>query len=490
MGATGPQKDNLKEEIEKVQIELRRVLAAMPAPEGSVDWRVEFAEVFDQRGGFDIVVANPPYLRQESLKSYKTDLARLYPSVYRGRADILVYFYARAVQLLRSGGELSFITSNKYMRASYGDKLRRLLTTFLTIGQIIDFGDLPLFTATAYPSILVGKKDAPQNSLRLRVANLATPIRRVLTNRGHSVTSETVNKTMDSLPQLLKDHGIPDYPHTLLQMNGWIFEDPELIGLSERLLKEGTQLGSLVQGHIYRGVVTGLNKAFVIDLAKRDELIAADSRSTEVIFPWLRGKDIKRWRAEWAGLYIIFANRGIDIELFPAIKEHLSNFRTLLEQRATSHLHPWFELQQPQEGIYHHFAYHKIIWPDIAREVRFAFDMDGSYLGNTGYIMPTGSLWMLAILNSDLIEFLLCQITSSLRGGFVRLIHQYISRLPVVTPDANLQRRLTAIAQSGVGGDPEDNDELNDMVYWLYGLSDRDVALVRGWFERRSLTTG
>ena len=149
-------------------------------------------------------------------------------------------------------------------------------------------------------------------------------------------------------------------------------------------------------------------------------------------------------------------------------------------------MHPWYELQQPQEGIYHHFSQHKIVWPDIAREVRFAYDMDESYLGNTGYIMPTDSLWMLAVLNSHLIEFLLCQITSSLRGGFVRLIHQYVSRLPVVSPDATLQLRLTAIAQLGVSGETVD-DELNDIVYWLYGLSERDIGLVKSWFERRSL---
>ena len=489
MGATGARKDRLKEQIEELQNELRRVLADTLAGPDLIDWRVEFAEVFDRSGGFDIVVANPPYLRQESLTSQKTNLAHLYPDVYRGRADILVYFYARAIQLLRRDGVLAFITSNKYMRASYGDKLRRHLATFLSIVQIIDFGDLPLFTAAAYPSILVGKKDATQDSFPLRVADLATPVRRVLTIRGKSVTSETVNKTMDSLPQLLKDNGIQNYPQTLLHESGWILEDPRLISLSERLMDLGTPLGEFANGHIYRGVVTGLNKAFVIDQAKRDELITKDSRSAELIKSWLRGKDIKLWRTEWAGLYVIFANRSIEIDQYPAVKGHLSQFRSFLEQRATSHLHPWYELQQPQEGIYHQFTRPKIIWPDIAREVRFAYDMDEGYLGNTGYFMPTDSLWMLALMNSDLIEFLLCQITSSLRGGFVRLIFQYIIRLPIVVPESNLQLRLAAIAQSGVDGEPVDKDGLNDLVYWLYGLSENDVALVKGWFERRSLGT-
>ena len=149
-------------------------------------------------------------------------------------------------------------------------------------------------------------------------------------------------------------------------------------------------------------------------------------------------------------------------------------------------MHPWYELQQPQEGIFHYFSRHKIVWPDIAREVRFAYDTDGCYLGNTGYIMPTESMWMLAVLNSQLFEFLLCQIASSLRGGFVRLIHQYVSRLPFVTPDSLLQNRLMDIAQTCVSGDTVGDDELNDIVYGLYKLSDREVALITDWFERRS----
>ena len=490
MGATGAQKDNLKEKIEEVQDELRRVLVALPAPAGSVDWRVEFAEVFDRRGGFDIVVANPPYLRQESLKSYKTNLARLYPNVYRGRADILVYFYARAVQLLRSGGELSFITSNKYMRASYGDKLRHLLTAFLTINQIIDFGDLPLFTATAYPAILVGKKHSTKGSLRLRVADLATPIRCILSIQGKSVTSETVNKTMDSLPQLLRDHGFSNYPHEMLQKSGWILENPELVNLSGLLLEQGTPFGKFTRGHIFMGVKTGFNEAFVIGQVRRDELINADARNEKLIKPWLRGRDIIRWHPKWAGRYIIFANRGIRIEQYPAIYEHLLEFRSSLEQRATSQLHPWYELQQPQEGIYKQFSQPKIMWPGIARSARFAFDENGRFVNNATFFTPTNSMWMLPLLNSNLIEFLLCQITNSLRGGYLQLFTQYMTRLPIVTPEASLQLRLATFAHAGVNGEPVDEDELNDMVYWLYGLSDRDVALVKDWFERRSLTTG
>ena len=253
-------------------------------------------------------------------------------------------------------------------------------------------------------------------------------------------------------------------------------------------MKQGTPLGEFVDGRIYRGVVTGLNEAFVIDQAKRDTLVTVDSRSDEIIKPWFRGRDIKRWAPEWEGLYIIFTRRGVDIDRYPSIREHLEQYRPQLEQRATASLHPWYELQQPQEGIYAEFDQPKIIWPDIARASRFAFDATGGYLGNTAYAMPTDSTWLLAFMNSDLAEFLLCQTTSSLRGGFLRLIYQYMTQLPIVHPSPAIQQRLASIAQTGVAGYPLDADELNRTVYDLYSLSADDVSLISAWLEQRNLS--
>ena len=166
----------------------------------------------------------------------------------------------------------------------------------------------------------------------------------------------------------------------MLKKDGWVLEDPALVRLFEHLMNQGTPLGQFVKGRIYYGIKTGLNEAFVIDQTKRDELIEEDPRSAELIKPWLRGRHIRRWKAHSPGLYIIFTSRGVDIDQYPAIEEHLKWFRGALEQRATAHLHPWFELQQPQEGIYHEFANHKIVWPDITSQVRFAYDSNGSYL--------------------------------------------------------------------------------------------------------------
>lgn len=483
MGSTGAEKDRLREEVEELQDQLKSARAEASPPPEVVDWSVEFAEVFDKRGGFDIAVANPPYVRQELLTYLKSDLVSLYPSVHSGRADILIYFFARAEQLLRDGASIALITSNSFTKRKYGEKLRGFLAKQFTISTLIDFGEVKIFDATVEAFILIGRKTLPLSGSKVNGHNLYPLLNRKI---GRSGKAERAREEMGRLSEhLVAERSV--FPQTRLGCSEWRIEDEDINRIFGRLMRRGSPLGKFVHGQIFRGIVTGFNKAFVIDRAKRDELIAADLRSADLINPWLRGKDIKRWRAEHAGLYIIFVNRGIDIEMYPAIEEHLSHFRPKLEQRATSHLHPWYELQQPQEGIYLHFSKQKIVWPDISRDVRFALDMEESYLGNTGYMLPTDMLWLLGVLNSDLTEFLVCQITGSLRGGFVRLIHQYISRLPIEVPEATLQRRLTDIAQWGANGETVDDDELNDIVYGLYRLSQSDIALVKNWFERRSL---
>ncbi len=477
-----------KAEIERLHGELRETLGGVAVAEGVVDWRIVFAEVFAARAGFDVVIANPPYVRYEQIGSAKPMLAGLYPSVHQGRADILVYFFARAIELLSLGGLLAFITSNKYMRVGYGKKLRGFLAANLSINQVIDFGDLPVFTATSYPAVLVGRKGPVEEGHELRVADLAAPVRRELIDRGLRVTPESMIRAVERLPDHLSCHGHADYSQSFLRPSGWALEDPDLIRLFERLMNQGMPLGEYVDERIHLGVITGLNQAFVISRDRRGELVDADPKSAEIIKPWLRGRDIRRWTPDWAELYIIFTHRGVDIDRYPAIREHLERHRTHLEQRATAHLYPWYQLQQPQEGIFQEFDRPKIIWPEFARSVRFCLDTDGRYVNNKCYIMPIASMWILTVLNSPLIEFLLCQIASSLRGGFLQLYYDYTSRLPIICPSPSLQRQLESVARTGAAGESVDTDQLNAIVYDLYDLSANDIALINDWFERRSLS--
>ena len=254
----------------------------------------------------------------------------------------------------------------------------------LTIDRIIDFGEVSVFDAVVEPYVLIGHKTTPEANKMLVGHNLHAPLTRSLGGRG---SVERVREEIQGLSEYLETE-VSYFPQSRLTDSEWRIEGEEINLLFERLMNLGTPLGEFVNGRVYRGVVTGLNEAFVINQDKRDELIQEDPRSVEIIKPWLEGKDIRRWKASSSGLYIIFTNRGMDISKYPAIEDHLRWFRDDLEGRATAHLHPWYELQQPQEGIYHEFALAKIVWPEFARSIRFTFDPEGSYVNNKCYVIP------------------------------------------------------------------------------------------------------
>ena len=391
----GFEKARLRDEIAAARKQVQADLGGAAVPEGVIDWRVEFAEVFAARGGFDIAIANPPYERQEQISGSKRDLKLLYPDVYTGTADYYVYFYNRAVQSLRDGGLLAFISSNKYMRAGYGKKLRAYLSSSLTLSEVVDFGDLPVFTATAYPSVIVGRKLSADADLPLRVADLVMPIRRDVMSKGLPVTTEAVNRSLDGLPTLLDWHAVSDYPRSMLGEDGWVLEDIALVRLFERLMNTGTPLGEFVEGRIYYGIKTGLNEAFVIDQSKRDQLVAADPSSADMIKPWLRGRDIKRWRADWGEQYVIAIQNSGDASAnnpwaareseesaravfrghYPALHEHLSQFEEGLRKRSDQGRF-WWELRAC--AYYPEFDHPKIIFGHFINGATFAFDPSGS----------------------------------------------------------------------------------------------------------------
>ena len=343
--------------------------------------------------------------------------------------------------------------------------------------------------------MLVGRRSDDSAENALSVADLAGPVRVELSNSNLKVNPESVRGVLEDLDGLLARSETGEFPQVMLKKDGWVLEDPALIRLFERLMAQGTPLGDFVKGSVYRGIVTGLNEAFVIDQEKRDELVEEDPRSIELIKPWLRGRDIKRWKPDSPRLYIIFANRGIDIDRYPAIEAHLRWFRSDLEKRATAHVHPWYELQQPQEGIYREFARPKIVWPDIAPEARFAYDTAGSYIDATCFFVPTDSRWMLTVMNSGLVEFFLCQATSTLRGGFLRPKRQYMVPLPIVTPDAEAQAGLESLANEILYVESPDlisgiEREIDAIVFDVYGLSAPERKLVLDWLGERREALG
>jgi adenine-specific DNA-methyltransferase len=471
-------------------------------------WPVAFPDILQPgrpTSGFDVVLANPPYIRQEKLDASDQESYRqAFPEVYAGTADILVSFYARALQILRPGGWLSFITSNKYMRAAYGEDLRGYLPQSVAIHRVMDFGDLPLFEANgkhvaSYPAVLIGRKNGDRQDHMLRVADLTYPIRRRLAQADLKVNPENVRWVLEDLGGLLEAIEVPEYPQVLLRKEGWILEDPAMVRLFERLMNQGRPLGEVVKGRLFRGVTTGLNEAFVIDQAKRDELVAEDPRSAELIKRWLRGKDIKRWRAEWAGLYLIFTRRGTDIEGYPAIKEHLTWWRDRLEPKKTSNqpgpgrkpgIYKWFEIQDSTD-YYPGFEQHKVIFNRFINGPTFAYDESGFFHNDACYFIVTPSPAIAAIVNSKLGWWLLSHLCTPLQNGYLQVFVQFLEPLPVPHMDNTLENRLSVLARSlsKNASNSVAEAEVEELVADAYGLSGTEVKMVQEWFDLRSALT-
>jgi len=432
-------------------------------------WRLDFAEVFADQGGFDVVIANPPYVRMEEIKEFKAYFKQTYLQVYEGRADLFVYFYHVGLDMLRPNGVLTFISSNKFMRARYGEGLRQLLANATTLVTVIDFGDLPIFEATTYPSVLVMRKQGPAY--------------------GHTVLALTVDdmQVISQLPSIVRKEGWQQ-PQKSLRRDGWTLMRPEMMALVRKLRETGTPLGKYVNGQLYRGVVTGYNKAFVIDQSTRDRLVAEDPHSAEIIKPWLRGRDVKRWRVDLAGLHVIFTYHGIDIDRFPVIRAHLEPFRGRLEQRATSAHHAWYELQQPQMGIYPEFDKPKIVWPNLCIEPRFALDLDRCYVSAPANILPIApdDLFLVGILNSSVVSWFMKRIAAERAGGFIEYKPIYVTQIPIpdTTPaqraaiEALVRKLLDAKGQGPQVAEWE--RELNALMYELYGLTEGEIGVVGG----------
>lgn len=467
--AHGGMKRDLKEQIDQQ----KREIASWARQEATAgfDWAVEFAEVFHNgadSSGFDIVLANPPYVRQELIKEQKPALKQTYGDLYTGTADLYVYFYVRALQLLKPGGMLAFISSNKWLRANYGKKLRTLLAESTTLDSLIDFGDLPLFGAIAYPMIVVARRQAPTES-----------------ERGpHALAVESLDVLSDLTTAV---QVAPPIAQRLLRPDGWQLVDVQTLDLMEKLRVAGAPLGEYVKGSFYRGIVTGLNEAFVIDQATRDRLISQDARSAELIKPWLRGRDVKRWRIDSPNLYVIFTRRGIDIERYPAILAYLGQYKPQLTPGVPGGRKPgpyaWYEIQD-NIAYYAEFEKPKIVVPAIVQAPSFSLDTASSYSNDKTSIIVNADLCLLAILNSSLTDFIMRQISAERQGGFFEYKPMYVSQIPIVnvatsqrTAIENIARELLALRGQGSRVTELEN-ELNRLVYQAYDLAPAEIALI------------
>lgn len=435
------------------------------------EWRFEFPEVLDNEGnftGFDVVIGNPPYIRQEQLGELKPFLKTQF-EVYAGTADLYAYFIEKGMNLLTENGRFHYIVANKWMRANYGQALRTWLQQ-RQITSIVDFGDLPVFEeATTYPCLLEIKKEKnPSVFTAMEVESL--PV------ENFEVLKEETGFAVDARK---------------LSGEGWSLVPLEVQNLLEKLKSTGTPLGEYVDGKIYRGVLTGYNKAFVINEETKEKLIAEDKSSAELIKPFLAGRDIKRYQVPKTDNYLILVKNGQTNEMrgeqepwewfseeYPAVAEYLSQFEKQAKKRYDQGQY-WWELRACD--YYEKFEKPKIVIPAISNHANYSFDRDGKYSNDKTSIISKDDLNLLGVLNSKVADFIIALTSSTKRGGYFEYKPMYVSEIPIVETDILEQfvdQILTAKKENPDADTGKLEAEIDQLVYELYGLTDDEIAIV------------
>ncbi len=405
------------------------------------DWHAAFPEVFGN-GGFDVVIGNPPYIRQEWLAPFKPHWKEAFQT-FDGVADIFTYFYELGVNILRPAGRLGFITSGSWVRGNFAAPLRQFIASNVAVESIVDFGEYQPFEDAELirPTIAVLQKRPPGGSMRLfKWLTSGSP-------------PENLTEVIAQAPTMRTDH---------LGADAWELDPDEVLALRQKLALGGKPIREFA-GTIFRGVVTGLNEVFVIGQAKRTELVGKDPRSAEIIKPFVQGTHMRPWYIEQSTDHLIFARRGVNIADYPAVLEYLETHRTALEPKPSSWdnagkwpgrkggSYEWYELQDTVD-YWPAFEQPKIVWPDISKRPRFSMDTQQRYLGNTGFVIPGGDFYLLGVLSSWATWFFISKTAQPLRlrgdRWQYRLFAQFMEHIPI--PDANKQDReaIAKLAES------------------------------------------
>jgi len=409
-------------------------------------WEFAFPEVFfdpdgkrDPDAGFDAVVGNPPYVRQERIKPYKSYFEKQY-EVYSGTADLFLYFYERGLSFIRPSQRVGYITSGTFMNSNSAKAFRQYIDNVASFDKVIDFGAVQPFKG----------------------ADLATnAVIAILREGKHGETFRALNirgrKAPKSLFEALKSEGI-DTPTRATSYPEWRIQSKEMFSLADKILHTGTQLIEIAKDNIYRGIVTGLDDVFIIDKAKREALINTHKSSAEIIKPILRGEDLRPWYSKSREEYLIRSHVGINIEQYPAVLEYFKLHKTALAKRyEPAHGQcEWFELRPCV--YYDEFDKPKIMYPGLAKFPRFYLDTEARYTNNSVYFMSLDdekSSIIFPILQSRLIWFVLSQISTprNIRDGLWRyvLYSQYIERLPIPDLTPAQERQLAEYAEAITG---------------------------------------
>lgn len=438
-------------------------------------WHTYFKDVLDN-GGFDIVIGNPPYVEAKKLKGIASRLKNY--EVYSGTADFSIYFLEQGLNLCKEGGCLYFITTNKFFNTGYGKKVRSMILG-KNVSRIVNFEQVEVFEGILVSSVILGISNS------VAMADNPIPFKQYykLNNKEFKAQFSGIINNYDA------------YPQNALDENEWSFSDAEQLLLKQKIENGHTLLGNTDGVAIYRGVTTGYNPAFIINNVQKDELIAKDSRNVEVIKNMLQGRNLRKWYYNESDENMIFTRKGTKIEDYPYIEEHLEQFHNLLQPKKADGSgegrkpgnYKWFEILD-NTAYYREFEKEeKIIWGLTADKWAYTIDTEGHYLPSNAYILTSRKIpikYILGILNSDLLKYYFSFIGVMTAGGAYTLKAATISALPFciaedMQPIIDVVDEILNKKASNHDADITDEEaRLNDLVYELYGINNKEKAII------------
>ena len=442
---------------------------------GAFEWRIEFPELLDTDGnfiGFDCIIGNPPYIQLQSMGTDADVLERMKYKTYVRTGDIYCLFYEHGMNLLKPNGCLCYITSNKWMRAGYGKELRQYFIAKTNPVLLIDFAGIKIFdAATVETNILIAKKESyTQNTLACIISN-----------------TDDLNK----LSILVQQQAVEC---NFASSDSWVILSPIEQSIKQKIDTIGTPLKNW-NINIYRGILTGYNDAFIISTEKRNEILAncqtedERTRTAELIRPILRGRDIKRYAYNWAGLYLIatFPSRHYDIEMYPAVKQYLLTFGIeKLEQTGKTYIvngekikarkktnNKWFEIQD-SISYWEDFSKPKIVWGNLNLTPNYALVENNSFINAPSSMIVPASKYLLAILNSKIADFYIKLLGVTRNGGYFEYKPMFIEQLPI--PQLKIENKELAQIERLI--DNNNYTEIEYIVYNLYGLTQDEINYI------------
>lgn len=463
------------------------------AKDENIEWRYEFPEILnlsnidkDNFGdfiGFDLIIGNPPYIRQEDipnkeriLKAFESLKLKSGKSFANSTADILTYFFPKGISVLKEGGILSLIVSNKFARAGYGVNLREFLLENSRLLHILDLNGVTAFDGVTVDTLIIScQKQKPNKNTEFSYKKHPA---------GKLQSLEFIENLHENL-----------IPQSKLSKEAFIFGDDALFELKSKIESVGTPLKEwdIITN---RGISTGLNEAFIIDEKTKNRLIKEHKSSETLIKPMIKGRDIDKYRCKFNNLYLIctFPALHLNISEYPAIEKHLKSFGKKLEQsgengcrKKTSN--QWFETQDPI-AYYHYFNQPKIMFNKASKINAFYLD-NGEYYGDvTIYILSAENLkYLLGILNSHFFYF--AYNTFYAGGGIEGELTLFTLKkfpIPKITKEnqnladeiINLVDKILALKAKNSTADTSQLEcDIDDLVFKLYDLNEVDISKIK-----------